>query len=183
MYSSASSLQAHARRLPPLHKKHWRRIMLLPMSHIYNQRQNNNSSPHRRSPVGIAYRDRYADREAAKDDDEAGVEERKGVDGERKTPQTPACRRKVLALDALEQDTADRHHVGRHEGEQGEGDDDVEGEGGAEVDETEDCGTDGGKVHGVEGDFVFEVHLLKGCGDEQCTILAVLQRTTGVDGT
>ena len=105
--------------------------MLLSMELVGNQRKDNHTSPYRRGPICSARCNWYADGKAAEDDYEAGVAKCKSVDGQSETTQTPACPREFFALDALEQDTANGHHVGRHESEEGERDDDVEGEGGA----------------------------------------------------
>ena len=61
--------------------------------------------------------------------------------------------------DSLQQNAADGDHVCGEESEQDQGDDDVEGGGGAEIDEADDAGADGGEVDGVVGDVALVVHL------------------------
>ncbi len=60
---------------------------------------------------------------------------------------------------ALEEYAADGHHVSGKQGEKGEGNDDVEGGGGAEVYEADDAGADRGEVDGVVGNVALVVHL------------------------
>ena len=59
----------------------------------------------------------------------------------------------------LAKDTADGDYVGREKGEEGKGEDNVEGKRGTEVDETEDTGCDGRQVHCIIGDVTFVIHL------------------------
>ncbi len=61
--------------------------------------------------------------------------------------------------DALEEYAADGDHVSGKQGEEGEGNDDVEGGSGAEVDKADDAGADGGEVDGVVGNVALVVHL------------------------
>ena len=61
--------------------------------------------------------------------------------------------------EALEEETADRNHVGAEEGDEVERDYDVEGYGGAELDEAEDEGEEGGGEDGVEGDVLVMMDL------------------------
>lgn len=60
--------------------------------------------------------------------------------------------------DSLEQDAADGDHVGREQGQESDGDGDVEGGGGSEVDEADDAGANGGEVDGVVGHVALVVH-------------------------
>lgn len=62
-------------------------------------------------------------------------------------------------MDALQENTSDTYHVSRKKGEEGEGDNDVESEGGTEIYETEENGEDGGQINGIRGDVEFVVHL------------------------
>lgn len=58
-------------------------------------------------------------------------------------PETPPRRRQLVSLDAPQEHAADGEHVCRHEGEERDGDDDVEGGVGAEGDEAEQEGYQG----------------------------------------
>ena len=129
------------------------------MQKVNTHRNENDTRPHDRRPVGRRQVDRDGDGEAAKDKDEGGVKEGEHVDREAEAAEAPAGRRKFLALEAAEQDAADGDHVGGEEAEEGERDDDVEGEGRTEIDEAEDASEDRGQVDGVEGDVELPVHL------------------------
>lgn len=61
--------------------------------------------------------------------------------------------------EALEEEAADGDEVGAEEGDEVEGDDDVEGDGAAELDQAEDEGEEGGGEDGVEGDVLVVVDL------------------------
>ena len=61
--------------------------------------------------------------------------------------------------EALEEQATDGNHVGAEEGDEIERDYDVEGYGGAELDEAEDEGEAGGGEDCVEGDILVMVDL------------------------
>ena len=61
--------------------------------------------------------------------------------------------------DTLEEHAADGDHVRGEQGEEGKGNDDVEGGGGAEVYEADDAGADGGEIDRVVGHIALVVHL------------------------
>ena len=61
--------------------------------------------------------------------------------------------------EALQEEAADGDEVGAEEGDEVERDDDVEGDGAAELDEAEDEGEAGGGEDGVEGDVLVVVDL------------------------
>ena len=61
--------------------------------------------------------------------------------------------------EALEEETANGDHLGAEEGDEVERDYDVEGDGAAELDETENKGEEGGGEDGVEGDVLVVVDL------------------------
>lgn len=82
----------------------------------------------------------------------------------------------MLLSDALEEHAANGNHVSGEQGEESEGDDDVEGGGGAEVDEADDAGADRGEINGVVGNIALVVHL-KPTVSPLLHALAILQRT------
>jgi hypothetical protein len=133
--------------------------MLLPMHEISNKSHENNTSPHSGRPIRIVGGDRQSNGEASEDNDESRVEEGEAIDEDTGTAEGPAGVGERLAFDALKEDAADGDHIGGEESEEREGDDDVEAEGAAEIDEAEDGGYDGGYVDSVEGHVEFVVHL------------------------
>ena len=64
-----------------------------------------------------------------------------------------------FAEESLAENAANGDHVGGEEGKESKRNNDVEGEGGAEVDEAQDASDDGCKADGVVGDLTFVVHL------------------------
>ncbi len=151
-YQPLNRLQPHPYLLSPLDKSHRRRIDPPPMQHINRSRQPNHAHPHHRRPIGRARRHGHGVRKAAEHNHESGIQERERVDWQTPLAKAPSGGRQFLFPDALEQDAADGDHVCGEEGEQSEGDDEVKGGGGAEVDEADDAGGDGGEVDGVFGD-------------------------------
>jgi len=85
--------------------------------------------------------------------------------------EAPACRGQELWLEkAAVEDTADRDGVGGHERGDLEGDDGVEGDRGADVDEREEAGEGAGKRDGVCGDVHGRVHLADPPGKGQTVV-------------
>ena len=152
-------------------------------------------------------RNRSQDHDAHEDDDTPV--ERRGVHGRAVGPQrpekgkdgvadaehvhrhppaaeAPACRGQELWLEnAAVEDTADRHGVGGHERGDLEGDDGVEGHGGADVDEGEEAGEDAGERDGVCGDVHGRVHPADPLGKGQPVVTGKgkgLARGGGVEG-
>jgi hypothetical protein len=81
-----------------------------------------------------------------------------------------------LASEAAKKDAADGNHVGWQQAQEGEWDDDVECESGAEIDETEYSGKDGGQVDRIERNVEFPVRL------EEISRLKCQHRTIGWTG-
>ena len=59
----------------------------------------------------------------------------------------------------LEQEAADGDHVGGEQGEESQGDDDVEGGGRSEIYEADDTGAYRGDIDGIFGDVTLVIHL------------------------
>lgn len=112
------------------------------MNDIDYRRSPNHPDPHQRRPIGRTRRYGNRVREATEHHDETRIHKREGVDGCTPSAETPSGRREGLLSDTFEQDATDGDHVGGEQGEEGEGDDNIEGGSGAEVDEADDAGAD-----------------------------------------
>ena len=91
-------------------------------------------------------------REEAEHEDRRKEAQRCDVDGHAKFTERPAAVGERFTANAFDEDAADCDAVGGDEGGDGEGDDCLEGDGGADVDEREEDGHDEGDDNGVEGD-------------------------------
>jgi hypothetical protein len=65
-----------------------------------------------------------------------------------------------FAKETLAENAVDGDHVGQEEGKEGEGDDNVESECGAKVDEAEDTSCYGSEIDGVVRDIAVVIHLV-----------------------
>ena len=82
------------------------------------------------------------------------------VDGH--TPPTqapPGARQELRVADPTQKHAPNRGHVGEHEGNEVEGDDGIEGDVGANVDERKQAGADAGEDNGPDRQLPFGVHV------------------------
>lgn len=93
------------------------------------------------------------------------------IDGHTPSTQAPPGARKQLRMaDPTQEYAADRGHVGEHKGNKVEGDDSVEGDVGADVDERKQAGADAGEDNGADGELPFGVHVGKKLAERQAVV-------------
>jgi hypothetical protein len=99
-------LQRHARRSVSLNKLDRRGVVVLAVSIVVADGEDDGGQPDQRRPVGGGEVDGQRRGEAGPDDDESAVQEPKAVDVDAELAETPAGGWERLILDALEENAA-----------------------------------------------------------------------------
>ena len=86
-------------------------------------------------PIEVDSRDVHAVGPGTPEEGPAGIHKSGDIDRQAPAAERPARVGQRLFTEALERDTTHRDEVGRHQGDGGEGQDGVEGDGAADVDE------------------------------------------------
>lgn len=122
----------------PLDNPHRRNIHLPPLDHIKSRSPQEHSPKHGNVPIHRLWLHWRRRREEAKHEERQQKHQSDDVDGHAGTAKGPARRRQRLAAQTLGEDAAYGEDVGAEKCGEGEGDDGIEGDGGPEVDETDD---------------------------------------------
>ena len=149
--AQAFSLLLH--HLLPLDQSHRCDIHFSPVNHIVYNRNCHNAYVHDNRPIHRRSLDRRCHREEREDID--GNQVAHGGDVDRQTPssETPAAGREGVSSKALDDQASDDDHVACEQADDGEGEDGVQGDVGADVDKGEEAGYQEGDEYGVQRDL------------------------------
>ena len=169
-----------------LHCRHWAGIHLPPLHDVHDSSQEHDTDKDDDAPVERRDVHRGSIRPQRPEEGKNHVTDPGDVGGDTPAAEAPACRRQEFWLeDPAVEDAADGDGVGRHERGDLEGDDGVEGDGGADVDEREQIRDDAGERDGVGGDVESRVHVADTAREGQALVAGKgegLERGGGVEG-
>lgn len=158
-------------------------IHLHPLHPVHCQTQRRNAHEYHHAPIERRQLHWRRVGPEGPEENEQGVRQADDVNRDTEAAQAPASRGQELrVVEAAVEDAADGREIREHQGDDLKGDDGVEGDGGAKVDEGEESGDQAGEGDGVGGDLLHRVHVGDPLGEREAFVAGKGEGLTGGRG-